>query len=408
MHVEKLVRKTLSVKDHRVVSVKEIDGSLQIELDMIRRRCLPCSGCGERRKVRDRLPLRVWQHVPLWGIPVTLHYRPRRVCCPTCGVVVEQVPWSQGKSPLTVPLIVMLATWTRLLAVDVVARLFGVHWNTVYAAMKAAVEHGLGHREKGTVLHIGIDEISRRKGHIYHTQVYDLDHKVLLWSGEGRSEETLRRFFEEYGKANLAQVTAVCCDMWEPYTKVIAELLPDALLVFDKFHLIRHLHKAVDEVRRQEAAGHRKKGITLLKGERYLFLKNQENLTDKQQRTLSFLNRFNLDITKAWLLKEEFRLVWLCKTGKQARRFLHDWFRKVRYSRLEPLKKFVKLVKNHIDGILAWFETKISNGIAEALNNTAKAISRRSRGFRTPDAFSTVLMHCMGGLQLPHTVHKFL
>ena len=408
MHVQKLVRKTLSVKDHRVVSVKAIDGSLRVELEVIRRRRLPCNCCGERRKVRDRLWFRVWQHVPLWGIPVTLRYRPCRVSCPACGVVVEAIPWSQGKSRLTVALIVMLATWTRLLAVDVVARLFGVHWNTVYTATKAAVEHGLSTRRKGTALHIGIDEISRRKGHIYHTQVYDLDRKVLLWSGEGRTEETLRRFFDEYGKANLAQVTAVCCDMWEPYTKVIAELLPDALLVFDKFHLIRHLHKAVDEVRRQEAAHHRKKGITLLKGERYLFLKNPENLTDKQQQTLSFLTRFNLDITKAWLLKEEFRLVWLCETGKQAQRFLHNWFRKVGYSRLEPLKKFANMVKNHIDGILAWFETKLSNGIAEALNNTAKAISRRSRGFRTAEAYSTVLMHCMGGLQLPHTVHKFL
>lgn len=408
MHLEKLVRKTLSVKDHRVVSVEESAGSLHVELDCIRRRRLPCSGCGERRKVRDRLPLRSWQHVSLWGIAVTLWYRPCRVCCPECGTVVEAIPWSQGKSPLTVPLIVMLATWTRLLAVDVVARLFDVHWNTVYAAMKAAVAYGLDHRDKGQVLHIGIDEISRRKGHIYQTQVYDLDRKVLLWSGEGRTEATLHRFFDEYGEAHLQQVTAVCCDMWDPYTKVIAERLPHALLVFDKFHLVRHLHNAVDEVRRKEAARQRKQGNTLLKGERYLFLKNPENLTDKQQRTLSFLTRFNLDITKAWLLKEEFRLVWDCADADQAQRFLKTWFRKAGYSRLKPMKQFVKLVKNHLDGILAWFKTKISNGVAEALNNTAKAISRRSRGFRTPEAFETVLMHCMGGLLMPQTVHEFL
>ncbi len=408
MHLEKLVRKTLVVKDHRVVCVKESAGSMHVELDRIRRRRLPCSGCGERCTVRDRLPLRQWKHVSLWGIAVTLSYRPCRVQCPVCGTVVEAIPWSRGKSPLTVPLIMLLATWTRLLAVDVVARLFGVHWNTVYAAMKAAVDYGLEHRDKGHVLHIGIDEISRRKGHTYQTQVYDLDRKVLLWSGEGRTQATLQRFFDEYGEDYLKQVTAVCCDMWDPYTKVIAERLPDALLVFDKFHLIRHLHKAVDEVRRQEAAVHRKQGITLLKGERYLFLKNPENLTDKQQWTLSFLTRFNLDITKAWLLKEEFRLLWNCENAVQAQRFLKTWFRKVGYSRLKPMKQFVKLVKNHMDGILAWFDTKISNGVAEALNNTAKAISRRSRGFRTPGTFETVLMHCMGGLQLPQTMHKFL
>lgn len=408
MHVEKLVRQTLSVKDHRVVSVNETAGSLEVELEVIRRHRLPCSGCGRRCPVRDRLPLRSWHHVSLWGIPVLLCYRPCRVACPSCGTVVEAIPWSQGKSPLSVPLIVLLATWTRLLAVDVVAGLFGVHWNTVYAAVKGAVAYGLDHREKGTVLHIGIDEISRRKGHTYLTQVYDLDRKVLLWSGEGRTEATLRRFFVEYGRTHLEQVSAVCCDMWDPYAKVLSEELPEALLVFDKFHLIRHLHMAVDDVRRREASAHRKQGITLLKGERYLFLKNPENLTGKQQRTLSFLNRFNLDITKAWLLKEEFRLLWERENVDQARQFLVEWCRKVHYSRLEPMKKFVNLVKSHLDGILAWFETKISNGVAEALNNTAKAISRRSRGFRTPDAYQTILMHCMGGLTLPQTLHKFL
>ena len=339
---------------------------------------------------------------------MTLCYRPCRVVCPCCGTVVEAIPWSQGKSPLSAPLIVLLATWTRLLAVDVVAHLFGVHWNTVYAAVKGAVAYGLDRREKGTVLHIGVDEISRRKGHTYLTQVYDLDRKVLLWSGEGRTEATLRQFFDEYGRDPLHQVVAVCCDMWDPYAKVLAEELPEALLVFDKFHLVRHLHNAVDDVRRREASAHRKQGITLLKGERYLFLKNPENLTDKQERTLSFLTRFNLDITKAWLLKEEFRLVWDKENADQARRFLQEWFRKVRYSKLEPIKKFVRLVKAHLAGILAWFETRISNSIAEALNNTAKAISRRSRGFRSPETYRTLLMHCMGGLQLPQTTHKFL
>ena len=408
MHIEKLVRQTLAVKDHRVVSVVETDGSLHVELDRIRRRKLPCSKCGERRKVRDRLKLRTWKHVPLWGIPVTLCYRPCRVNCPNCGIVVERIPWSQGKSPLSLPLIVMLATWTRLLAVDVVARMFGVHWNTVYAAVKAAVEHGLAIRDKGVVLRIGIDEISRRKGHIYHTQVYDLDRKVLLWSGEGRTEETLRRFFAEYGTDNLEQVTAVCCDMWEPYATVLGELLPDATLVFDKFHIVRYLHKAVDEVRRQEAAHHRNQGISVLKGERYLFLKNPWKLKDKQQRMLSFLVKMNLDVTKAWLLKEEFRAFWDCQTAEEARNFLKSWYRKVRYSGLKPMKKFVKMLKRHEDGIFAWFEHRISNGIAEALNNTAKTISRRSRGFRTAATFSTVLMHCMGGLKLPQTMHRLL
>lgn len=409
MHLQKLVRQTLAVKDHKVVSVVErADGSLQIELDRKRGRRLPCGHCGRRCKYRDRRRLRCWKHVPLWGIAVTLRYRPCRVSCPHCGIVVEKIPWAAGKSPLTLPLIIVLATWARLLAVDVVARHFGVHWNTVHAAVKTAVEYGMAQRDKGVVLHIGIDEISRRKGHIYHTQVYDLDRKVLLFSAEGRAEDTLRRFFDEYGVENLQQVTAVCCDMWQPYATVLAERLPHAVLVFDKFHVVKQLIAAVDEVRRDEAAAHRQQGVTLLKHTRYLLLKNPDKLTDKQQRKLSFLMRLNLDVSKAYVLKEEFRQLWDCDTPEVARRFLHQWYRKAGYSRLKPMQRFVKMLKRHEVDLFNWFDHKINNGIAEALNNSAKAISRRSRGFRTEETFSTLLMHCMGGLQLPQTVHTFL
>jgi len=409
MLLKSLLRRTLKVKCHKVQEIIETADRIEIHMDCKSRRRLRCSRCGTWARVRDRLARRHWKHVPLWGIPVDLVYRPARVDCPKCRrVTVEEIPWSQGKCRLSTGLIWLLSAMGKLLAWQVVARMYQVHWNTVKAAVQQAVAYGRQHRQIGPVLYIGIDELSRRKGHVYVTNVYDLTNKSLLWSGEGRDKETLRQFFREHGEVLKGCIQGVCCDMWQAYVEVLEQELPDAILVFDKFHLIRHLHKAVDEVRRQEAAHHRKKGITLLKGERYLFLKNPENLTDKQQQTLSFLTRFNLDITKAWLLKEEFRLVWLCETGKQAQRFLHNWFRKVGYSRLEPLKKFANMVKNHIDGILAWFETKLSNGIAEALNNTAKAISRRSRGFRTADAYSTVLMHCMGGLQLPHTMHKFL
>lgn len=140
-------------------------------------------------------------------MPVSLAYSPARVRCKSCGVKVERIPWARGKSPLTEALVVVLATWARLLAWDVVAGLFQLSWGSVRAAVKHAVDYGLKHRRLGRVLWIGIDEISRRHGHIYHTQVYDLLEKRLLWSGEGRDAETLSRFFDELGpeKAALGQ-----------------------------------------------------------------------------------------------------------------------------------------------------------------------------------------------------------
>lgn len=216
MLVESIVRKTLGLKCHRVAEVKETACGLDVGLDLRVGRRLPCSRCGRKSPVRDRLAERTWRHVPLWGIPVSLTYRPARVRCKACGIVVEGIPWTEGKSPLSAGLIHVLAVWARLLSWDVVARLFGVCWSTVASAVHSAVKYGLARRDTSSVRHIGIDEISRRKGHVYMTQVYDLDRKRLIWSGEGRSEETLRRFFEEWGPERSANIDGICCDMWAP------------------------------------------------------------------------------------------------------------------------------------------------------------------------------------------------
>ena len=244
MLIESMIRETLGIKSHVVKTITKEGGELSILLDVRKRRRLACSSCGHLGRVRDRLSVRTWKHVPLWGIPVTLSYVPARVACTHCGKTrVEAIPWSQGKCRLSTGLIGLLSSWCKLLAWDVVAKLYGVHWNTVATAVRQAVAYGLEHRELGDVLYIGIDELSRQKGHVYVTNVYDLKEKRLLWSGEGRSQETLRAFFEEHGKALKQRVKAVCCDMWQPYTDMVKEHLPDATLVFDKFHIMQHLLK---------------------------------------------------------------------------------------------------------------------------------------------------------------------
>lgn len=406
MHIENLVNITLKIKDHKATSCT-VDGNLVVTFEAKLRRHLPCGKCGTRAHRHDRLPERVWQHVPLWGYPVFLVYRPWRVRCPYCGIKREELPWAIGKARLTRALVVTLATWAKLLPVETVASLFGVSWNTVYAAVRAAVASGLKDRTLGTVLHIGIDEISRKKGHKYLTQVYDLDTRTLLWSGEDRKEDTLRAFFREYPQ--LAEtVTAVCCDMWAPYINVVRECLPRAEIVFDKFHIVRHLIEAVDQVRREEAHELRKKNADILKETRYVLLKNEERLTEKQRLRLKDLQRHNLKSIRAWLLKENFREFWQSSNEQDAQWFLQQWNWMAAHSRLEPIKKFVKLVRKHIGGILAYFKHRITNGVVEALNNTAKAISHRARGYRTVKAFSQVMLLCMGGLEMPTLYHEFM
>ncbi len=287
MRIASLVRRTLGLKGHRVEKVSEEDGQIVVRLAARKRSRPICSSCGRKMPGYDTLAERSWRHVPIWGTPVTLLYRPRRGNCKRCGITVEAMPWSRGKS-LSLPLIVVLATYAKILAWSEVARLCGVHWNTVRAAVKSAVEYGLASRETTSVIAVGIDEISRRKGHKYVTMVYDLNRMRLLWCGEGRDKEALKSFLSEWGQDRCAAIKAVCLDMWQPYIDVIEEMLPGSVMVFDKFHIIRHLMEAVDEVRREEArrlAGEGKGD--LLKKTRYIWLKNPENLTAKQRLRLS-------------------------------------------------------------------------------------------------------------------------
>jgi transposase len=409
MLVESIARETLGIKDHRVVEVRQDEEGIAIHLDLRKRRRLPCSRCGTRSRVRDRLKGRTWRHVPMWGIPVSLRYAPARVSCARCDVVcVEAIPWSQGKCRLSVGLIWLLAAWTKLLAWDVVARLFGVHWNTVAAAVRQAVSHGLEHRQMGHVLYIGIDELSRRKGHVYVTNVYDLRGKRLVWSGEGRDKETLEAFFAEHGEALKDKVLGICCDMWRPYIDVVRQHCPQAILVFDKFHIIQKLLQALDEVRRQEANVLKKANPELLKRTRYIWLKNPENLTPRQRARLGYLEKLNLRTNRAYLLKEAFRELWTYTRKGWARRFLNKWFWWATHSRLKPMRDFAWMLRRHEEEILNYFLLPIDNGAVEGLNNKAKVVSHRCYGFRTATTFITALYHCLGDLPEPRLAHRFL
>ena len=407
MLVENLVKTTLGIKDHRVIRVTQVDSDLHVNLNVIHRRRLVCSKCGTRQHVRDRLKERTWQHVPLWNIPVYLHYRPCRVQCRRCGTVVEKFPWGNGKSRLTFPLVLASATWSRQLPMGVVAKMYKICWNSVYSAVKQVVAYGLARRDKSDAILLGIDELSRKKGHVYLTNIYDLLNKRLLASFPGRAEQSLESFFREWGKENLSNIMAVCCDMWAPYVKAIREHLPDARLVFDKFHIVRHLLVALDEVRKSEQAAFRNTFPELLIKTKYLWLKNPWNLKEGQSLRLSDLTKRRLKTFRAYVLKEQFRDLWNSPIRSDAKSFLRHWCWLATHSKLIPMRDFARMLRKHEDGILAYFDVPINNGMVEAMNNNAKVISHRARGYRSSKTFSTLMLHCMGGLKMPDSVHRF-
>ncbi len=281
------------------------------------------------------------------------------------------------------------------------AALFHVAGGTVADAVEEAVAYGLAHQDLSDVTHIGIDEISRKKGHVYVANVYDL-------SGEGRTKATLEAFFAFLGPERTAKLEGICCDMWQPYIDVIKDKAPQAVLVFDKFHIVRHLTEAVDQVRRDEI---REKGTAhkaLMADTRYIWLKNPWNLTDKQQARFSTLEHLNLKINRAYLLKEAFRQFWTYSKPGWAERYLNKWFWWATHSRLQPMRDFAWMLRRHQDDILNYFKMPIHNGTVEGLNNKAKVISHKAYGFRNPTYYIRNLYHCMAELPLPKTVHTFV
>ena len=409
MLVESLIRKTVGLQGFKVVAVSGDTAGLVVDISADRRYKPLCSRCGEPGQYRDTRAARMFRHVPLWGIPVSFRYRPRRVTCRCCGgVYIEQIPWASGKHRFTRELMVTLATWALTLPWKQVATLFGCAWGTVSSAVKDAVAYGLAHRDLGELTHIGIDEISRKRGHVYVTNVYDLVTKRLIWSGEGRSADTLKSFFDFLGPERIVNLQGVCCDMWQPYIDVVKDRAPQAVLVFDKFHIVRHLMEAVDQVRRDEV---REKGEAykqLVARTRYVWLKNPWNLTDKQATRLSQLERLNLKINRAYLLKEAFREFWNYRRAGWALRYLNRWFWWATHSRLPPMRDFAWMLRRHQKDILNYFRVPIHNGTVEGLNNKAKLVIHKAYGFRTASNYICNLYHCLGDLPLPKIMHRFV
>lgn len=371
-----------------------------------------CSVCSTACPGYDRLDERLYDYLPILGVLVYFAYSRRRVNCDNCGIKAEKIPWAMGKSQLTLTLQWFLADWAKHLSWQTVASKFQVSWDTVYRSVEMAVEWGKIHRKLDNIETIGVDEISRTKGHKYFTLVYQIDEgkRRLLWIGDERSEETFNSFFDWLGQDKLNKIQAVCSDMWKPYIKIIKERIPEALHVLDRFHISQHLNKAIDEVRASEHKRLIKDGYdSILFKSRWLLLKNRKNLDDSQGVKLKDMLQYNLKTMRAYLLKEELNLFWTYSSTKWAEKFIDRWCTKVMRSKIEPMKKKAKMIRKHKPLILNWFRAKgeLSSGVVEGLNLKAKLTTRKSFGFRNPEIQKIALYHQLGKLPTPEWTHRF-
>ena len=375
-----------------------------------------CSRCLKPAPGYDRLESRAWLFVPLWGIVTWFLYAARRVNCPEHGVVVEHVPWSAGKRPVTLAMMCFLSRWARRLSWRETARVFGTSWQCVYRSVQWFVEWGLANRVLAGIKAIGVDEIfwgRGRKSEAFLTVIYQIDGhcRRLLWVGRKRTQATLRRGLEALGSEVVGGLQYVCSDMWKPYLKVLAQRVGQALHILDRFHITMHLNQAVDQVRRAEST--RLKGQPLaerLKKMRWKLLRKGSHVRGRAKVKLEGLLASRLATGRAWDLKEAFQHFWKYRSPIWAGGFLDYWTERAMRSRLEPMKKVARMLRAHEGLILNWFKARgeVCTGATEGLNNKIRVVTRRAYGFRTYKAMEIALYHNLGKLPEPNELtHTF-
>jgi transposase len=379
-----------------------------------------CSACHKPCPQYDTMPEARWfEFVPLWNIVVYFVYRMRRVTCPEHGVIVEGVPWGDGKCTQTIEHRQFLANWARSLSWSETAAKFKTTYGKVFRAVQWIVVWGLLFRDLDDVRTLGVDEIQYRKGHCYVTLVYQLDddNRRLLGIEKDRDASSLQRFFKKFNEGTEGEgvtlrsslIEFVCSDMLKAYLNAIESNCPNALNILDRFHVKGHLTKAVDDTRKLDVAKLKDEGYeSVLSKSKYIFLKNPENLTEKQAVKLEELLGYNLRVIRAYLMKEDFERFWEYKSPYWAGRFLDEWCVRAMRSKIEPVKKFVRTLRNHRELLLNWFKSKgLSNGAVEGFNNKVKLTTRKGYGFRTFEALETALFHALGKLPEPKATHRF-
>lgn len=355
---------------------------------------------------------RTFDFVPLWNIPVRFLYCMRRVDCRACGVTIEQIPWADGKHHTTNAFRHFLSQWAKHLSWKQTAKEFHTSWDTVFRSVDWVVKYGLAHRCLDGITAIGIDEVAYTLGHNYMTLIYQINDgsRRLIGIVKDRSEGSLTDWFNTLGPERRAAITIVCSDMWKPYLNVVKQMLPMALNILDRFHIVKKLNEAVDETRRQEVRRLHDQGYDpILNKSRYCFLKRPENLTMGQRMRLNDLLAYDLKSVRAYGLKEAFDVFWKYTSPRHAREYLKNWCNRTMRSRIEPLKKFVKTLRKHEELLMNYFEAKkrYSSGMVEGFNLKVGLTIRKAFGFRNFAHLQTALYHQLGDLPEPQTIHRF-
>ena len=308
-----------------------------------------------------------------------------RVTCTDCGVKNEKLAFLSDNTKYTLRFAMQIGGLCRAMTITDVARWMHLDWHTVKELDKLYMREQLARAGPPTPNVIGVDEISIGKRHVYRIVVSDLERKRAIWfGGDGRGERDMDMFYAVLGKESADKVRLAVMDMWKPFRQSTQRNAPQAAILFDKFHILRHLGEALDKIRKAEygrVTGPQRKFI---KGQKYVLLSHKENLTNEGRKSLRLLLKANKRLNTAYILRESFDQLWDYKSEAWARRFFDNWKAQLRWQRLKPYEKFAEMIERHWNGIAAYCrpENKIALGFVEGLNNKIRVLQRRAYGLR--------------------------
>jgi len=367
----------------------------------------PCPECGVELALYDHSEEREWRHLDSCQFKTYLHARPPRVQCPGHGVRQVRLPWAEVRARFT--------TLFERLAIDVLketdglgaTRILRISWDEAWHLMERAVQRGQLAKEKRGCARIGVDEKAVAKGHHYLTLVCDLDRATVEYIAAERKQESLDGYFRSLCPEQLQGIEAVAMDMWEPYIQSTLARVPNApdKITFDRYHIMSHMGKAVDDVRKREQRELRAAGDPTLSGSKYLWLYAQENLPEKHRERFAALKALNLKTGRAWAIKESLRDLWSYTRLGWAKRHWQSWYFWATHSRLQPVIETARMIKRHLANVMTYFTHRITNAVSEGLNSKIQTIKKMAYGFRNREHFKTAIYFHCGGLQLYPATH---
>jgi transposase len=370
---------------------------LNIHLDFLKGSQFSCPVCDQADCAVHDTKEKSWRHLNFFQHETYMTARVPRIKCSNCGVRLINVPWARAGSEFTLLFEAYIMILAPSMPVKRIAELVSEHDTRLWRMIQHHVDEAREEADYSDVKKVGVDETSSKRGHNYVSLFVDLEKQKTIFATEGKDSATVELFKDDLSKhhGDPEAIVDVSCDMSPAFIKGVEENLINAAITFDKFHVLKGLNEAVDEVRRQEQKDHPE-----LKNSRYIFLKNPENLTDKQANRLEDikLKNLNLKTMRAYQIRLNFQELWL-QPPDQAEAFLKKWYFWATHSRIEPVKEAAYTIKRHWDGVLNWFKSRINNGILEGFNSLVQAAKARARGYRTTEYLITMIYLITGKLR---------